>query len=382
MSTRVIKVDPTDPQAATDAARQGAEAIQKGQLVAFATETVYGIAALASNPATMERLRDLKDRPERPFSVHIPWPEDVRRYIADVPVTAGKVIHKAWPGPITLVLETGGQLADPELQEAGLHDLLVSEGRIGLRCPDAPITRMMLAAVDGVVVAPSANLTGNPSPRNGEEVLADLDGKIDMLIDSGQTKYGGDSTILACSDDTWDVLRAGVCETADLGRIMSTMYLFVCTGNTCRSPLAEGLAIKALCDKFGCEPKELIGKGFCVESAGAFAYPGGRASPQSIEAARKLGSDISHHASQKLTSELINCADLVFCCTRQHLSEACYLAPLARSRIRLLDQDGDIPDPIGADLSVYMSVAEQIDRAFKAYLKQDLEEPAKDAEKE
>ncbi|MDP6546250.1 MAG: L-threonylcarbamoyladenylate synthase [Phycisphaerae bacterium] len=369
MSTRVIKVDPSDPKGTTAAARQGAEALQRGRLVAFATETVYGVGAVASDSAAMERLRELKNRPERPFSVHIPWPEDVRRYVGEVAPSAGKVIHKAWPGPITLVLETGGELADPQLQAAGLHDVLTSEGRIGLRCPDAPLARMMLAEVEGVVVAPSANLAGHPSPRSGEEVLADLDGQIDLLIDSGQTEYGGDSTILACSGDRWETLRSGVRGAADIERIMATMYLFVCTGNTCRSPMAEGMAIKALTEKLNCDANQLAEKGFCVESAGVFAFPGGRASPQAVQALEKLGSDITQHASQKLTSELINCSDMVFCCTGQHLSEARCLAPSATARIRLLDQDGDIPDPIGADVSVYQAIAERIDRSFRAYLR-------------
>jgi len=377
MSTRVIEVDPSDPKAATAAAVQGAEALQGGQLVAFATETVYGVAAVASDGEAMERLRELKNRPERPFSVHIPWPEDVRRYVADVKPTAAKVIHKAWPGPITLVLETGGEFPDPQLQAAGLHDVLTSEGRIGLRCPDAPITRMMLANVEGVVVAPSANLSGHPSPRTGQEVLADLDGRIDLLIDSGATVYGGDSTILACNGDGWEILRTGVRDAADIERIMATMYLFVCTGNTCRSPMAAGLAVKALCDKFNCDANGLAEHGFCVESAGVFAFPGGRASPQSVEVLKKLGADITQHVSQKLTSELINCSDVIFCCTGIHLSEARCLAPSATARIRLLDQDGDIPDPIGADVSVYRDIAQRIDRSFRTYLKE-----AQEVEKE
>ncbi len=368
MSTRVIKVDPLDVQAAIAAVAQGAEALAAGQLVAFATETVYGVGAVASNAEAMERLRDLKDRPERPFSVHMAWPEDVGRYVSDIGPAAAKVIRKAWPGPITLVLETGGQLPDQSLQAAGMHDLLTSEGRIGLRCPDTPITRTMLDAVDQVVVAPSANLAGHPSPRTGDEVLADIDGRIDLLIDSGPTDCGGDSTILACRGENWDVLRAGVCQQSDLKRIMARTYVFVCTGNTCRSPMAEGLAIKALCDKFKCEPNDLSEHGFCVESAGVFAFPGGAASPQSVQALKNFGVDISSHASQKLTSELINSSDLIFCCTRQHLSEARCLAPSAVAKMRLLDQDGDIPDPIGADVSVYLEIAERIDSAFRRYL--------------
>jgi len=371
MPTRVIRIDPQDAAASVAAAAEGAAALGEGKLVGFATETVYGIAAVASHAVAMERLRDLKDRPERPFSVHMAWPEDVRRYVADVGPAAAKVIHKAWPGPVTLVLETGGQLPDPRLQDAGMHDVLTSEGRIGLRCPDAPVARMMLDGVDEVVVAPSANLAGHPSPRTGDEVLADIDGRIDLLIDSGPTDCGGDSTILACSGDKWDVLRAGVCDDADIQRIMATTYVFVCTGNTCRSPMAEGLAIKALSEKLGCDAKDLPKNGFWIESAGVLAFPGGPASIQSVQALDKFGADISSHASQKLTSELINCSDLIFCCTRQHLSEARCLAPSAADKMRLLDPDGDIPDPIGADVSVYLEIAERIDRAFRKYLEEE-----------
>ena len=317
----------------------------------------------------MERLRELKSRPERPFSVHIPWPEDVRRYVSDVGLSVAKVIHKAWPGPITLVLDTGGEFPDPQLQAAGLHDVLTSEGRIGLRCPDAPVARMMLAGVDRVVVAPSANLAGHPSPRSGGEVLADLDGQVDLLIDTGETTHGGDSTILACSGEGWEILRTGVLDASGIERIMATMYLFVCTGNTCRSPMAAGLAVKALSEKLNCSANRLAEHGFCVESAGVFAFPGGRASPQAIMALEELDADITQHVSQKLTSELINCSDMVFCCTGLHLSEARRLAPAAAARIRLLDQDGDIPDPIGADVSVYRDIAERIDRSFRAYLR-------------
>jgi tRNA threonylcarbamoyl adenosine modification protein (Sua5/YciO/YrdC/YwlC family) len=370
MSTRVIKVDPDDVKGVTAAAIEGAEALQGGQLVAFATETVYGLAAVAADAVAMERLRELKDRPERPFSVHIPRPEDVRRYVSDVGSSAAKVIHKAWPGPVSLVLKTSGEFPDPKLQSAGLHEVLTSEGRIGLRCPDTPIARMMLASVEGAVVASSANLTGHRSPRTGTEVLADLDGQIDLLIDSGQTRYGSDSTILACDADKWDILRGGVCDATEIERIMSTMYLFVCTGNTCRSPMGAGLAVKALCEKFDCDAKDLADHGFSVESAGVFAFPGGRASPQSVQALKKLGGDISQHASQKLTSELINCSDVVFCCTGQHLSEARCLAPSASRRIRLLDPEGDISDPIGADVSVYLDIAKQMDKLFRAYLRQ------------
>ena len=137
-------------------------------------------------------------------------------------------------------------------------------------------------------------------------------------------------------------------------------------------PLSHGRRTgrKALCEKLNCSANQLVEHGFCVESAGVFAFPGGRASPQAVQALEKLGADINRHASQKLTSELINCSDVIFCCTGLHLSEARCLAPVATARIRLLDPDGDIPDPIGADVSVYLDIAKRIDRSFRTYLRE------------
>jgi len=367
VSTRVIKVSGGKDVSA--AARQAAKALRKGRLVGFATETVYGIAALATIAETMDRLRELKSRPKRPFSVHLGEPGDARRYVKLVPDSARRLMDKAWPGPLTLLLPTGGRLADAKLRRRkGLYDRLCARGVIGLRCPDGPVARAILGQISLPVVAPSANLTGQPSPRTAEDVLAALDGRIDLLIDSGATRYGTDSTIVRCDEDGWKVLRKGVWDAAQVRRLWERTLLFVCTGNTCRSPMAEGLAKKLLAERFGCEVGQLAARGVKVISAGAFGLGGAKATAEAVQAAGALGADLSKHRSRILTRELIRQADVVFCMTDSHVAEVVRLVPDAAEKARKLDPRGDVADPIGGGIAVYRRTASRIDRAIRTAL--------------
>ncbi len=363
MSTKVIQVRSLQDGAA--AARQGADALKAGKLVGFATETVYGIAADASNADTMDRLRELKSRPTRPFSVHLGRPQDAYRYIADMPTVARTIIRKGWPGPVTLLVPTGGRLADRTLGGPTLYARLCQDDIIGLRCPDEPTTAAMLTEAGVPIVAPSANLAGAPSPRTAADVLAALDGRIDLLIDSGPTRCGKDSTIVQVSDTGWKVVRAGVHDAVTIRSLATLTVLFVCTGNTCRSPMAEGLAVKLLSEKLHCRPAELVDRGYSVLSAGVAGAPGFGPTPEAAAAAKKLGADIAGHRSRKLTSELIHSADMIFCMTDFHVEEVRSLAPDNSQKVQRLDATADIPDPIGHGPDVYLRTARRILKAVQ-----------------
>ncbi|MFA6133251.1 MAG: L-threonylcarbamoyladenylate synthase [Phycisphaerae bacterium] len=372
MDTEVVKA--TADSLVAQAAARGARALKDGLLVGFATETVYGVAAMASDPDAMDRLRELKSRPQRPFSVHIAHPRDAAQYVADMPHVAQRMIEKCWPGPLTLLVPAGGKLAEPRFQEAGLYDALCFEDIIGLRCPACRVAQEMLAAVDWPLVAPSANLTGRPSPRNARDVLEDLGGKIDLLLDSGPTTYGADSTILRVDRDGWRVVREGVLSRRQVEAMARRVLLFVCTGNTCRSPMAAGLAAKLLADKLHCRPANLDKYGYEVLSAGLWAGEGGPVSPEAREAAARLGADISSHRTRKVTSELIRQADLVFCMTDTHVAEILRLLPSARGKVKRLSPDGDIPDPVGGGGDVYHQIAKRIQAALEQALDEELYE--------
>jgi len=367
VATKVIKAGTPDKVAA--AARQGAKALRAGELVAFATETVYGVAAMATNRSAMERLRELKSRPARPFSVHVGRPEDAHLYVVEPCKLARRLMLKAWPGPVTLLLPVGGKLAEKRLDKAGLYDVLTCDDVIGLRCPDEPVAMAVLLAVAAPVVATSANRAQERSPRSAEDVLAALDGQIDLVIDSGPTRYGKDSTIVRFTPEGGArIARSGVIDARAIGRLLRWRLLLVCTGNTCRSPMAVGLARKLLADKLNCRVAELRRKGLDIVSAGAFATDGLGPMPEAVAAAGKLGADISRHRSRALTGELIRSADVILCMKDSHVAEVLRVVPSAAGRTLRLDEKGDVPDPVGGGGRLYQMIAERIHEALKSRL--------------
>ena len=321
---------------------------------------------MATNRRAVRRLRKLKSRPRGPFSVHLSGPEEVRRYVKDIPLRAEWLMAKIWPGPVTILLDTDGRFPDKKLQCAsGLYQELTAHGVIGLRCPDEPLARRMLAQAPGSIIAPSANQRGALSPRSAEDVLRTLDGKIDLLIDSGPSRYGKDSSIVRIEGNEWRVLRKGVYDERMLGRCMRRKIMFVCTGNTCRSPIAAGLAKKYLAERLGLRVGQLRSGGVEVFSAGLFASSGGRPTPEAVQAARQRGADITRHRSRKITPDLIKSCDTVFCLTGFHVDEVKRLAGDSANGIFLLDEKREVPDPIGGGAKIYEHTAEHIERALR-----------------
>ena len=180
--------DAPDPTALSEAAK----ILRSGGLVAFPTETVYGIAADAGNPKAIERLNQVKGRPpEKPYSLHLYAPEQMRAFVTSVPPLAAMLIERFWPGPLTIVVPA----------KRG--------GTIGFRLPDHPIARAFLKACEVPVVAPSANRSGSPPPTDAKEVLAALDGALDCVLDGGPTRLGRESTVVEVTSGGLTIRREG-----------------------------------------------------------------------------------------------------------------------------------------------------------------------------
>jgi protein-tyrosine phosphatase len=142
--------------------------------------------------------------------------------------------------------------------------------------------------------------------------------------------------------------------------MLKTTILFVCSGNTCRSPMAEALARQIVADRLKVSPNDLVDKGYVIASAGVIAAPGGRATGPAVAVIDQLGGDLSKHRSRPLSPELIHQADAIFVMGENHRRAVLAMAPNAAARVHLLDPTGDIEDPIGGDVALYLSLARRL----------------------
>ncbi len=194
-----IKVDPQKPQ--TDAIRIAASIIRKGGLVAFPTETVYGLGANALDSKAVASIFKAKERPsDNPMIVHIANKKDMYRLARSVPRKAEKLAARFWPGPLTVILKRSTLV--PDVTVAGLDTVAV-------RMPSNKIA-LSLIRVSGVpIAAPSANRAGRPSPTTAQHVVDDLAGRIDVLLDGGPTQVGVESTVIDITRRVPQILRPG-----------------------------------------------------------------------------------------------------------------------------------------------------------------------------
>ena len=205
LTTRAIKAD-------ADAIGIAARCLDEGGLVAFPTETVYGLGADATNGEAIARLYAAKGRPAfNPLIAHVAN-ADAARKIASFDAAADALARAFWPGPLTLVLPKAQGCPVSELATAGLDSVAV-------RVPDHPVAHGLIAALGKPVVAPSANKSGHVSPTTAEHVRADLAGRIDLIVDGGPTSVGLESTIVACLGEPV-LLRPGGISRAQIERVL------------------------------------------------------------------------------------------------------------------------------------------------------------------
>jgi protein-tyrosine phosphatase len=368
MKTRIVQIDSID--SGIEDIRRAAEIVENGGLVAFPTETVYGIACLAS-PASLDKLDLAKGRtPDKRYTLHISSPDDLSQYVPSIGARAKKLIAKAWPGPLTVVFALDADSVSAMRAKLGMDtfDALYTDMTIGVRCPDNPIASKLLEIISGPVVAPSANLTGSPPAVDAQQVLAQLDGKIDMILDGRQwagCRYDQSSTVVGVSGNKVEIIRQGVIKSDQIERMSSIQICFVCTGNTCRSPMAEAFCKKILAEKNNCDIDELDEFGYKIVSAATMDMWQTPASPEVIEICAGKGIDMTGHRSRTLELQDVKDCDLIFVMTQTHLDHLFRIWPDAESKCALLDPKGDIADPIGAGKRIYNACALQIEKAVE-----------------
>lgn len=197
--TRVLRVNPTEPE--KEVVAEAAAVIRSGGLVAFPTETVYGLGADALNEAAVRRIFEVKGRPpDNPIIVHVADRDSVYLLASEVPRAAEELISRFWPGPLTLVLKR------TELVPAVTCGELET---IAVRMPAHQVALELIKEAGVPIAAPSANVSGSPSPTSAEHVLRDLRGKIEMVLDGGPAEIGVESTVIDMTVDPPELLRPG-----------------------------------------------------------------------------------------------------------------------------------------------------------------------------
>lgn len=195
--TVLLKVNPDNPD--IKLISQAAEVLRSGGLVAFPTETVYGLGANAMDERALEKLRNAKERPEgKPFTVLIENITSIEKAGCEITAAARALMKKYWPGPMTLILNSANGV------------------KTGFRMPDNKVALKLIKESGVPIAAPSANISGETPPVKAEDVLKQLDGKIDILIDSGTAKVGIESTVVDMTVNPPVILREGAIKAKDL----------------------------------------------------------------------------------------------------------------------------------------------------------------------
>lgn len=199
LTTRIEKIDSENPDEAILLA--AAQIIKAGGLVAFPTETVYGLGADGLNPSAAKKIYQAKGRPsDNPLILHISKVSELDRLVADITPLARKLIDKFWPGPLTMIFKRSSII--PDIITGGLDTVAV-------RFPINYVARKLIEYSNTPIAAPSANSSGKPSPTRASHVQYDLEGKIDMIIDGGPADFGLESTVVDVTGDVPVILRPG-----------------------------------------------------------------------------------------------------------------------------------------------------------------------------
>jgi protein-tyrosine phosphatase len=319
-----------------------------GNLVVFPTETGYHLAASVLHPEALAALSQLGHVNEAVLTVRSL--EDALRWAPWMSPTGRRLARRCWPGPVILVVE---YQPDTSLE---LQRFASSEGTVRLR---VPAHEALLATLEQLPT-PLVMVPVVPAPAV-EQWSVQLGDKAALAIIDGPPIAEIKPTVVQVRGDAWTVTTTGTITAEMLQSLMPTTIIFVCTGNTCRSPLAEAFCKKLLAERLGCAVEELPQRGFQVLSAGLAAMIGAEASPEAVETARELGADLSSHRSQPLTADLLARADYLFTMTSAHLRALLLFAAPEGVQPRLLSPAGDdVPDPIGREPEVYRDCAQQI----------------------
>lgn len=331
--------------------------LRSGKLVGISTEEGFVGLADALNAEALDRLATLAEA-DVPLALLLGSAQEIFDWLPALRGAGIRLARDYWPGPFVLVSRLG-----------------LAQG-LAQRLP--PAVRERLVRPDGLPVRlpPRDDLVNLLVGAGGPVVMAPLreDSRVDVVLGVEPSAPTASVTVAAADERSVRVLRAGSLRPDELASSARSRVLFVCTGNTCRSPMAGVLCQRLLADTLGIEVPNLAEHGYEIASAGLAAADGEPASLEAVDVANAFGADLRGHASQPLTMELVDRADHLFTMTSGHLRMLQSLRLPVGPVPQMLSAGGDdVPDPIGGPLERYQACAEQIRLSLRERLPQILE---------
>lgn len=326
------------------------DSLRRGELCVLPTETVYGLAVLPSHAGGVAKARACKGRKDQqPFTWHLSERRQAARLWPSIPANVGRLLDRYWPGPLTVILPgVGGET-------------------VGARLPAHDFTREVIAACGEPLWLSSVNRSGEPPLREAAAIEREFGDHVALIVDDGPSPIGMASTIVRQVGKQLEVLREGILTAEEVLGTAARWVLFICTGNTCRSPLAEALARQLCGEALGVPADQVLAHGLGFASAGTGTMDGMPASEGSVAAAAELHLDLTAHQSRALTPELLDRASFVYCLAQSHRRAILAELPSAAPKLALLRQDGlDIADPYGRELPAYRRARDEIRAAVAA----------------
>ena len=352
LMTTINLLNSTDPR---DDIHRGVQALAEGKLVGLPLETGFTAAAVAVNPHAVAALARL-DFDAPPAFLLVSSIDAARDYLPRLSDFQERIAVRLWPGPVVLRV--------PGSSRAGLAASLPDEVRaavshgdeLRIMVTDAPVAIDVLRLLPAPLVA-RLEATSVDASRRGP-TLSTL---VDLLLDAGPPERWGTPTVVRLLPDRSLVESEGVVAASEVAGAACQTFLFVCTGNTCRSPMAAALFRKLLAGRLQCSEEELEQQGYRVLSAGLSASRGMPASPEAVELMERQGARLARHSSQPLTASLLAQADRVYTMTVAHRMAILQQYPELVHRVQTLAPDGtDVSDPIGCGPDEYRQCSVQI----------------------